>query len=115
MSRFQFVHDHRDAYEVKRLCQVLDVNRSSYYKWLSGADARAVRRYQDEVLAERIRRIHADSGGAYGSPRVTAELRGTGTRINHYEALPARSEAAIHVAMIGLMIRRLTRETTPTG
>lgn len=30
------------------------------------------------------------------------------------EALPARSEAMIHVAMIGLMTRRLTGESTPT-
>jgi hypothetical protein len=27
-SRFQFVDDHRDAFEVKRLCEVLDLNRS---------------------------------------------------------------------------------------
>ena len=31
-----------------------------------------------------------------------------------YETLPARSEAMVHVAMIGLMTRRLTGETTPT-
>ena len=31
-----------------------------------------------------------------------------------YEALPARSEAMVHVAMIGLMTRRLTSESTPT-
>lgn len=31
-----------------------------------------------------------------------------------YEALPARSEAMIHVAMISLMTRRLIGETTPT-
>ncbi|GAA2626604.1 IS5-like element ISSco3 family transposase [Actinomadura fulvescens] len=31
-----------------------------------------------------------------------------------YEALPTRSEAMIHIAMIDLMSRRLTGETTPT-
>jgi DDE superfamily endonuclease len=31
-----------------------------------------------------------------------------------YEALPARSEAMIHLAMIDLMTRRLTGEATPT-
>ncbi|MEV4068100.1 IS5 family transposase [Nonomuraea dietziae] len=31
-----------------------------------------------------------------------------------YEALPARSEAMIHIAMIDLMSRRLTGESTPT-
>ncbi|MEV5937036.1 hypothetical protein AB0L56_31070 [Streptomyces sp. NPDC052079] len=37
MSRFGFVEDCRDAFDVKRLCRVLDVNRSSYYKWRAGA------------------------------------------------------------------------------
>ncbi|GAA3812473.1 hypothetical protein GCM10022206_58610 [Streptomyces chiangmaiensis] len=40
-SRFQFVDDHRDAYEVKRLCEVLNVNRSSYYKWPAGRPQRS--------------------------------------------------------------------------
>ncbi|GAA2842951.1 IS3 family transposase [Kitasatospora paracochleata] len=109
MSRFQFVHDHRDTYEVKRLCQVLDVNRSSYYKWLGGADARAARRREDQVLAERIRRIHADSGGAYGSPRVTAELRETGTRVNHKRV--ARVMRTYSIA--GIRLRRRVRTTVP--
>jgi transposase len=30
------------------------------------------------------------------------------------EALPARSEAMIHLAMIDLVARRCTRESTPT-
>ena len=43
MSRFQFVADHRDAFEVKRLCEVIEVNRSSYYAWRAAAPARAAR------------------------------------------------------------------------
>ena len=35
-----------------------------------------------ELVGE-IRRIHADSGGTYGSPRVTAKLRRRGWRMNH--------------------------------
>jgi transposase len=34
--------------------------------------------------------------------------------VRDYEALPARSEAMIHLAMIDLMARRLTGESTPT-
>ena len=33
--------------------------------------------------------------------------------VRDYETLPARSEAMIHIAMINLMTRRLTRESTP--
>ncbi|MEU6325112.1 hypothetical protein [Streptomyces sp. NPDC047009] len=31
-SRFQLVNDHRDAFEVKRYCEVLGLNRSSYHR-----------------------------------------------------------------------------------
>jgi transposase len=34
--------------------------------------------------------------------------------VRDYETRPARSEAMIHIAMIDLMTRRLTRESTPT-
>ena len=40
MSRFQFVADHRDTFEVKRLCEVIEVNRSSFYAWDAATAAR---------------------------------------------------------------------------
>lgn len=42
------------TYEVKRLCHVLNMNRSSYYKWRAGAEARAARQREDLILAEEI-------------------------------------------------------------
>ncbi len=53
-------------------------------------------------------------------PRRWVVERTFGWLMNHrrlardYEALPARSKAVIHVAMINLMTRRLNAETTPT-
>ena len=43
MSRFQFVADHLHAFEVKWLCAVVEVARSSFYAWLAGADGRSAR------------------------------------------------------------------------
>ncbi|MFJ2150976.1 IS3 family transposase [Streptomyces microflavus] len=108
-SRFQFVDDLRATYEVKRLCQVLDVNRSSYYKWLAGAEARAGRTREDRGLAEEIRRVHGESGGAYGSPRVTAELREKGHAVN--EKRIARVMRAFDIT--GIRLRRRVRTTVP--
>ncbi|MFJ2154340.1 IS3 family transposase [Streptomyces microflavus] len=108
-SRFQFVDDLRATHEVKRLCQVLDVNRSSYYKWLAGAEARAARQREDLVLAEKIREVHGESGGAYGSPRVTAELREKGHAVN--EKRIARVMRAFDI--IGIRLRRRVRTTVP--
>ncbi|WP_328404212.1 IS3 family transposase [Streptomyces sp. NBC_00390] len=108
-GRFQFVDDHRDIYEVKRLCHVLDVNRSSYYKWLAGAEARAARQHKDRILAEEIREVHGESGGAYGSPRVTAELREKGRRVN--EKRVARIMRTFSIT--GIRLRRRVRTTVP--
>ena len=109
MSRFQFVSDHRDAYGVKRLCEVLDLNRSSYYKWLAGRKARAARQREDRLLAERIREVRRESGGAYGSPRVTAELHAKGLRIN--EKRVARIMRTFSIT--GIRLRRRVRTTVP--
>ncbi|WP_165350361.1 hypothetical protein [Xylanimonas protaetiae] len=39
---------------MKRLCEVLEIARSSYYKWVAAAEARAARQAADDALAARI-------------------------------------------------------------
>lgn len=109
MSRFQFVDDHRGAYGVKRLCRVLGVNRSSYYKWLDGAEARLVRQRADEQLAAQIRAVHGETGGAYGSPRVTAELREAGMVVNEKKVARVMRKFSI----TGIRLRKKVRTTVP--
>lgn len=74
MNRFRFVDDHRDFYEVKRLCEVLKINRSSYYAWKSAADARRRRLVADAVLGARIKTVFTKENGCYGAKRVTAVI-----------------------------------------
>ena len=54
------------------VCRVLNVSRSGYYEWASRLDS--PRRPENELLLKQIRRIHEESRGTYGSPRVHAEL-----------------------------------------
>ena len=77
MNRFQFVEDHKDAYGVKRLCEVIEIARSSFYAWLAAAPGRAARAAEDAALAARIRVLQDPAQGgdrAYGAPRITADL-----------------------------------------
>jgi hypothetical protein len=71
VTRFQFVADHQDAFEVKRLCELVEVERSSYYAWKAAAAGRQARHAADTVLAEKIRAIHDEDNtvGARGRPR----------------------------------------------
>ncbi len=73
MTRFQFVADHQHAFEVKRLCEVIDIERSSFYAWKAAEPVRAARAEADAELAEKIRAIHAQDN-TIGAPRATAEL-----------------------------------------
>ena len=65
---------------MKLMCQMLDVTRSGYYAWRDRpASARASRR---AAVTERIEEVFDASGGTYGSPRVTVELKGPGLSVS---------------------------------
>ena len=63
------------------MCGVLEVSTSAYYAWLKcPVSARA---QEDRRLAPKIRQIHQESRGTYGSPRVTTELKEQGETVGH--------------------------------
>lgn len=111
MSRFQFVADHRDTFEVKWLCDVVEIARSSFYAWWAAAGGRDARAAADEALAGRIRVVHAEDN-TYGAPRITAELNDgvpDAERVNHKRV--ARVMRAVGIA--GYRRRRRVKTTVP--
>ncbi|MEW2490309.1 IS3 family transposase [Streptomyces sp. NPDC048411] len=56
--------------------------RSSYYAWRDGEAARRKRQAADDVLAHEITVLHIASRKTYGVPRIHAELRRLGQRVN---------------------------------
>lgn len=63
---------HQAEFRIATMCRVLGVSPSGYFAWLSRPPSRRVR--EDAELIERIRRIHSESRGTYGSPRILVEL-----------------------------------------
>ena len=111
MSRFQFVADNAATFGVKRLCELVQIERSSYYAWLKAAPARAERAAADAALTQRIRVIHT-ADNTVGAPRVTAELNDgapPGERVNHKRV--ARVMRAAGIA--GYVKKRRVRTTVP--
>jgi len=76
--KYGFIQAQAGTYPVRVLCRALAVSKSGYYAW-HGRQPSA-RRQANCALAERIRRIHANSRGTYGSPRVHRELRDAGVQ-----------------------------------
>jgi transposase InsO family protein len=109
VSRFTFVADHHDAYGVKRLCRLLHVSRSGFYRWRQAAPARADREHADRALSARIAGIHQESGSTYGSPRITAELREEGRPVNHKRV----ARLMRHHGIVGVHLRKKVRTTVP--
>lgn len=70
--RYTFIQEHRLRWPVKVTCRVLRVSRSGFYAWRRrGPSSQARRR---EALGQRIRDVHEQSRGTYGSPRVHRAL-----------------------------------------
>jgi transposase InsO family protein len=93
------------AHHVATACALLEVSTSAYYQWsqhLSSARERA-----DRVLGEHIARIHRESRGTYGSPRVHRALQHAGLRCGRRRV--ARLMA--NRALVGRGRRRWQRTT----
>ena len=79
--KFAWIHEHKDQWEIHRLCRVLEVARSGYYAWRARQDtpgSMALRRGQ---LLEQIRVEQELSRGVYGSPRIHAALLDRGIQV----------------------------------
>ncbi|WP_435833290.1 IS3 family transposase [Streptomyces chengbuensis] len=109
MNRCQFVQDHQRRFGVKRLCDILGLSRSSFYYWRRTAAARAARQVAEAELAARIRTVHQESDGTYGAPRITAELRDQGERINRKRV----ARVMRTIGLEGVRLRRRHRTTVP--
>lgn len=85
MIRFQFVDDAKKNHSVKRLCEVLKLNRSSYYKWKTTSTTRKNRLLSDAILGARVKAVFTKERGCYGAKRITAELNDDlpDTPVNH--------------------------------
>jgi len=60
-------------FPVAQLCKVLSLSRSGYYAWLGRKPSR--RQLVDQKLLPVIAHVHEQGRRAYGSPRVTQELK----------------------------------------
>ena len=71
--RFRFIEDRRADYPVTILCEVLGVSPAGYYAWRARPESR--RSCANRDLVDDIKRVHRDTSGRYGSPRIHIELK----------------------------------------
>ena len=105
--RYRFISEHRATYGVKRLCRVLGLRRQGFHEWVAAEQARAARAEAEAELVALIGTIHAEHRGAYGVPRITAELHRRGLIVNH-----KRVERLMREHGLAGITRRKRRTTT---
>jgi transposase InsO family protein len=81
---YAFIVDRCGDLPVEACCRTMRVARSAFFAWRHQQANPTARLLADAELAEVIAKVHDQSFGTYGVPRVTAELRlGLGRQVNH--------------------------------
>lgn len=80
---------------VECVLRELHIPPSTYYRWRRAEKEPCKRKRRDAELTGRIKEIHADSAGVYGSPRVHAVLQREGTRVGRKRVERLMREADI--------------------
>ncbi len=78
--RFRFIEDRRADYPVRMMCGVLGVSPAGYYAWRSRPESERSSTNRD--LVDEIKRVHRNTCGRYGSPRIHAELKAQGRGVS---------------------------------
>lgn len=73
MSTYRIISAERPSFPVSVMCEVLGVSKSGFHSWERRAPSD--RALSDAWLTSRIKEIHENARGVYGSRRVQAELR----------------------------------------
>jgi putative transposase len=71
--KYAFMAEHGEEFRVSRMCQVLGVSRSGYYRWCHASEG--LRAREDRKLLVEIRTVYRQNRSRYGSPRVYRELK----------------------------------------
>ncbi len=76
--KYAWIDTQRDAYALQALCEALGVSPSGFDAWKRGGGRQKC--LSDAQLLTLMRAVHAETKGAYGSPRVYRELKDRGIR-----------------------------------
>jgi putative transposase len=92
---------------VAKACDLLEVSRSAFYDRLNHVPS--AREVSDAELTEKIRAIHAASGGTYGAPRIFGELCEAGWHVGRKRV----ARLMVAAGLAGRCRRRKRRRTFP--
>jgi len=91
--KYAFMQEQREEFELKRMCQVLQVSRSGYYDWARRKESD--RSQRDRTLLKEIRKVHEQTKEAYGATKTWRTLSQSGMVCGKHRVARLRQEAGI--------------------
>ena len=91
---------HNEGYAITEICDILDLNRSSYYKWTHRP--KSGRELENEALLHDIGLIYAAHNGTYGYRRIADEYNATHEKKYNIK----RFYRLVHIVGLLAVIRR---------
>tara|TARA_B100001093_G_scaffold377058_1_gene362270 strand:- start:365 stop:1234 length:870 start_codon:yes stop_codon:yes gene_type:complete len=104
VTAYRFIEQEKANHSIRLMCRVLRVSRSGFYDWSGREDCPSA----DLPLRTRIRAIHAESRGTYGTPRVNRQLRRQGLTVNRKRVVRLMRQEGL----AGVPKRRFRVQTT---
>ena len=77
---FDFIKNHEQLFSIEKMCQVLKVSSSGYYRYKSRKTSNRLQRIIG--IKQKITSIYFEAKQRYGSPRMTIELQSLGYEIS---------------------------------
>ena len=74
--KYEFIKNHEYLFPIEKMCKVLEVGSSGYYKWKNKSISN--RTHRKNEINQKITSIYFASKQRYGSPRITIELNALG-------------------------------------
>lgn len=105
--KFKFIERNRSSFPVKKMCQVLDVSTSGYYRWRKAP--LSARKSENKRLRERIEDLFSEHKGMVGSPMLTKDLREEPEFAN-----VSRNRVARHMKDMGLKCKTVRKFVVTT-
>ena len=91
--KYHFIRNNAYLFPIEKMCKVLNVASSSYFKWRSRPVSQ--RLLLKEQIKEQISSIYFSSKQRYGSPRITSELNALGYKISRITVAKYMNELGI--------------------
>ncbi|WP_267965683.1 IS3 family transposase [Priestia flexa] len=78
--KYEFIYENRSQFRVEKMCIVLGVSKSGYFKWLNRPISE--RQKKHEKLSHEILKTHLEFKQRYGSVKITKTLKKRGVKVS---------------------------------